>query len=71
MGIGTRLLLVHLKQSMMKISFVHSRFSGTRVSRARASMRTRYPDRIGDRTIVREVLNVRVRCMMRMVDVAK
>jgi hypothetical protein len=34
-------------------------------------MRTRYPDRIGDRTIVREVLNVRVRCMMCMGDVAK
>ena len=50
---------------------VHSRFSGTRVSRARAAMRTRYPDRIGDRTIVREILNVLVRCMMCMGDVAK
>ena len=38
---------------------VHSRFSATRVSRARAAMRTRYLDRIGDHTIVREVLNVR------------
>ena len=50
---------------------VHSRFSGTRVSRARVAMHTRYPARIGDRTIVREVLNVLVRCMMRMGDVAK
>ncbi len=50
---------------------VHSRFSGIRVSRARAVTLTRYPDRIGDRTIVREVLNVLVRCMMRMGDVAK
>jgi len=31
-------------------------------------MRARYPDRIGDRTIVREVLDVLV---MRMGDVAK
>jgi hypothetical protein len=54
-----------------KPAVVHSRFSGTRVSRARAAMRARYLDRIGDRTIVREVLNVRVRCMMRMGDVAK
>jgi hypothetical protein len=49
---------------------VHSGFSGTRVSRARASMRKRYPDRTGDRTILQEVLNVRVRCMMRMGDVS-
>ena len=44
---------------------------GTRVSLARAAMRTRYPDRVGDRTIVREVLNVFVRYIMRMGDVAK
>ena len=44
---------------------------GTRVSRARAAMRTRYPDHIGDLTTVREVLKILVRCMMRMGDVAK
>ena len=60
-----------IRELLMGLHVVHSRFSGTRVSRARASMRTRYPDRIGNRTIIREVLNVRVRCMMRMGDVAK
>ena len=44
---------------------------GTRVSGAIAAMRPRYLDRIGDRAIVREVLNVLVRSMMRMGDVAK
>ncbi len=59
----------HLDHKVKLTSYpvVHSRFSGTRVSRARAAMRTRYLDRIGDRTIVREILNVRVRCMMCMV----
>ena len=44
---------------------------GTRVSRAKAAMRMRYPDGIGDRTIVREVLKILVRCMLRMGDVTK
>ena len=44
---------------------------GTRVSRARVEMRTRYQDLIGDLTIVRKVFNVLVRCMMRMDDVTE